>query len=183
VTSIDALFIAYQSFVRLPWQERLSGAEKLWMAVYDPVQERRLRFRMTEFAIATRDAERGWTAIDLTDWFAEWMGAHPYREEYFEDPELLETDLPRFADEVVARVTTVLDGPAVDDNTVVAVYGLASLFGLMRASTLLERVADRVRGRMLVFFPGQRDGNNYRMLDAHDGWTYLATPITGKDGD
>jgi hypothetical protein len=31
---------------------------------------------------------------------------------------------------------------------------------------------------LLVFFPGQFDNNNYRLLDARDGWNYLAVPIT-----
>ena len=43
---------------------------------------------------------------------------------------------------------------------------------------LMEAVTDRVRGRLLVFFPGEREGSNYRLLDARDGWNYLAVPIT-----
>ena len=37
-------------------------------------------------------------------------------------------------------------------------------------------------GRLLVFFPGEVEGNNYRLLDARDGWNYLATPITADKG-
>ena len=33
-------------------------------------------------------------------------------------------------------------------------------------------------GRLVVFFPGQFEQNNYRLLDARDGWNYLAVPIT-----
>ena len=41
------------------------------------------------------------------------------------------------------------------------------------------RKVDRdIRGRLLVFFPGQYEHNNYRLLDARDGWNYLAIPIT-----
>jgi hypothetical protein len=36
-------------------------------------------------------------------------------------------------------------------------------------------------GRLLVFFPGSRDGNVYKLLDAREGWNYLATPITAFD--
>jgi hypothetical protein len=43
-------------------------------------------------------------------------------------------------------------------------------------------VQDLVNGRMLVFFPGEVDGNNYRLLGAKDGWNYLATPITADKG-
>lgn len=61
-------------------------------------------------------------------------------------------------------------------------YGVGSLFGLARVSLLLEKVAPRVRGRVLVFFPGEHDNGNYRLLDARDGWNYLAIPITAQEG-
>jgi hypothetical protein len=35
-----------------------------------------------------------------------------------------------------------------------------------------------IQGRLVVFFPGQFERNNYRLLDARDGWNYLAVPIT-----
>ena len=35
-----------------------------------------------------------------------------------------------------------------------------------------------IAGRLVVFFPGSRDGNTYRLLDARDGWNYLAHSIT-----
>jgi hypothetical protein len=35
-----------------------------------------------------------------------------------------------------------------------------------------------VRGRLVGFFPGQYEQNNYRLLDARDGWNYLAVPIS-----
>ena len=35
-----------------------------------------------------------------------------------------------------------------------------------------------VPGRLVVFFPGSYEDNNYRLLDAYDGWGYLAVPIT-----
>jgi hypothetical protein len=181
MSTIDGLLRAYANTIALPWQGSLSGSERVWMAVYDPPQERRLRFRLEEFRIATQAAGHGWQSVDLTDLFARWMAEHPYREEYFAEPELMESALPEFVEYVVGRVRDALQGPEIDDNTVVALYGVASLFGLMRASALLERVAPLVKGRLLLFFPGQRDGNNYRMLDAHDGWSYLAVPITATE--
>ena len=75
-----------------------------------------------------------------------------------------------------------LTAAEVDANTVVAVSGLASLFGLTYASAIFETVAPSVQGRLLVFFPGQHNGSNYRFLDARDGWNYLAVPITGMEG-
>ena len=64
------------------------------------------------------------------------------------------------------------------ENTVVAVLGVATLFGLARFSEVLRKVDRDIRGRLLVFFPGQYDHNNYRLLDARDDWNYLAIPIT-----
>jgi hypothetical protein len=64
---------------------------------------------------------------------------------------------------------------------VVAVIGLASLFDFMRVSSLMERVEDTVRGRLLVFFPGEYTGNVYRFMDARDGFNYLAVPITSAE--
>ena len=66
---------------------------------------------------------------------------------------------------------------AADANTVSALLGTASLFGLIRLSRLIAAIADRIPGRLLVLFPGVREDNNYRLLDGHDGWNYLAIPI------
>jgi hypothetical protein len=52
----------------------------------------------------------------------------------------------------------------------------------VKVSALIERVQDDVLGRMLVFFPGEVEGNNYRLLGARDGWNYLATLITAERG-
>jgi hypothetical protein len=51
----------------------------------------------------------------------------------------------------------------------------------MRVSSLMERVEDTVRGRLLVFFPGEYTGNVYRFMDARDGFNYLAVPITSAE--
>ena len=103
-------------------------------------------------------------------------------EDYFEQPEDMDLALQDFASFVSQRIADVLTAPDVDANTVVAISGLASLFGLTYASAIFETVASSVNGRLLVFFPGQHNGSNYRFLDARDGWNYLAVPITGMEG-
>jgi hypothetical protein len=75
-----------------------------------------------------------------------------------------------------------LTAGSVNENTLVAICGIGSLFGLTSASSLLEKIAPQIKGRLLVFFPGQRDGSNYRMLDARDGWNYLAVPTSANVG-
>jgi hypothetical protein len=51
----------------------------------------------------------------------------------------------------------------------------------MRVSSLIERVEDGVRGRLLVFFPGEYRHNVYRFMDARDGFNYMASPITSTE--
>ncbi len=177
--NLDGLIHEYERIVNLPWNVRLAGPQKVWIALYAPTNERRLRARISGFEAATRKAGHAWRAYDLTDEFARWMAAHDYRESYFESPEDLTDDtLTDFDTYLAERLRDVLTAPDVDETTVVAVWGAASLFGITHVSTLIERVNEYIRGRLLVFFPGERDGNNYRLLNARDGWNYLATPIS-----
>lgn len=147
------------------------------MVVYKKERERDLRARIEEFEQATRDEGHGWVQADATRWFAEWMGSHEYRDAYFEEPELLEgalqSDFREFAAE---RLKDALD--IADDNSVVALFGTASLYGFIHVSDLIQSVESQIRGRLAVFFPGTKNDNNYRLLDARDGWSYLAQPIT-----
>lgn len=63
----------------------------------------------------------------------------------------------------------------------VAVSGVAGLFGFAKVSSIVEAVASKVRGRLVVFFPGEHEDNNYRLLDARDGWNYMAIPIKAHE--
>jgi hypothetical protein len=149
------------------------------MVIYPPTEERRLRRRVQEFALATTGAGHAWKEIDLTTSFAEWMAGNDYREQYFEAPKTIPLALGDFATNLADRVRESLTSADVDENTVVGLIGVGSLFGLgpVRLSKLVEDVEDSIRGRLLVFFPGERDGHNYRLLDARDGWSYLAIAI------
>ena len=163
--------------MRLPWDRNLAGPQRVWFASYNPGQERRLRLRIGAFQVATIDAGHKWCLIDIADAFAEWMAQHEYRDAYFEEPELMELALADFSDAVAERVRTVLTQTDVDEDTVVALMGLASLFGLARVAELISKVDADIRGRLLAFFPGQRDGASWRLLNARDGWNYHALPI------
>lgn len=186
-SGIDGLLRAYERHVRLPWSPGLSGPEKVWLAVYSPSgpngqNERRLRFVIDEFDIATTTAGHRWKKVDLTNSFDEWLGSHEYRDSYFAMPEALEPTLDQFGEHLRARVEGALTAPDVDENTVVALLGVGSLFGFYRVSQLIESVNPAIRGRLLVFFPGEKQGSNYRLLDARDGWNYLAVPIQATEG-
>lgn len=173
---------AYERFVGAEWVRSVAPQERVWFALYEPRDERRLRLRIGAFEEATIRAGHGWFACDLTDEFARWMASQEYRESYFESPEDLTDDLlDDFAERLAETVRSVLSSPEADEKSVVAIYGIGSLFGLARVSLLLEKVAPQVRGRLLVFFPGEVVGSNYRLLDARDGWNYLAIPITAQE--
>lgn len=175
----------YERTVSLPWKAGLSGAEKVWMVIYPPSEERRLRRRISEFELVTTGADHSWRQFDLTPLFARWMADNPYREEYFRAPATIDLALGEFTTYVSARVRAELESPDVDDATVVALMGAGSLFGLgpVRLSKVVEEVEGSIQGRLLVFFPGERDGHNYRLLEARDGWSYLALAIddTGRE--
>lgn len=178
MSEVDNLLGNYRQFVAMPWQQNIAGAQKVWFAVYDPTQERRIRLRLDEFQIATKAAGHKWRLLDLSDSFANWMAGHRYREAYFESPEDLGLALNNFTEYVVQQLREELTEPQVDEGTVVAVLGVASLFGLTRVSTVIEKAASAIQGRLLLFFPGHHENGNYRLLDARDGWNYLAIPIT-----
>jgi hypothetical protein len=61
---------------------------------------------------------------------------------------------------------------------VLGLVGVAALYGFLRVSELIRDVEADVQGRLVVFFPGLKDGSVYRLLDARDGWNYLANCIT-----
>jgi hypothetical protein len=177
---IARLLQNYERHASIPWSTTVAGVQRVWFAVYDKTDERRLRFRVEEFATATRRAGHGWQLLDVTDAFPEWMAGHRYRERYFAAPERLEGGYDRFRDFVIEKIRTAAE--AADENTVLAVLGVGALFGFARVSEVVTGVQHEIRGRLLVFFPGYHEGNTYRLLDARDGWNYMAVPITSHEG-
>ena len=169
----------YEKHVLAPWPRAVAGAQRVVFVVYPEDRERRLRAQVGEFRQATEAAGRGWTETDCTPWFADWLGAEDaeYREAWFESPDLLAPKLEaEFPDYAAARLTEALRDS--NENAVAALTGVASLYGFLRVSNLIRRVEPDIPGRLLVFFPGSKEGTNYRLLNARDGWNYLAQAIT-----
>jgi hypothetical protein len=81
---------------------------------------------------------------------------------------------------VARRLAVVLESS--DDETVVALIGVASLYGFVRVSEVIREVEHAIRGRLVVFFPGTKTDNSYRLLDARDGWNYLANGVSLHGG-
>jgi len=173
------LIESYEALIHVPWQGGLAGVQKVFFAVYDKAEELELRAHVIEFEIATQNAGHAWVLIDISDAFPKWMAGHEYRDGYFEYPDDLETCMPEFVDYIVDEISEQLKTK--DANTVVALLGVGCLFGFAKTSEVVGRIASHVQGRLLVLFPGEVDQNNYRLLDARDGWNYQAVPITASD--
>ena len=176
---IEDLAERYGLHISTPWQRTVAGAQRVIMVIYDKELERTLRARKQLFELETHKGLHDWFEVDVTTAFAEWMAKDEYREAYFESPEDLSLKLEgEFAEVVAERIRMELRRPDVTDRSVVAVFGIGSLFGFTRMSRVLKLVEGDIKGRLVVFFPGSYDQNNYRLLDARDGWNYLAVPIT-----
>lgn len=181
MSRIEDLAAVYERHISVPWQRTLAGAQRVMMVVYEKELERLLRARLGEFEQATRRAGHGWTVVDCTRWFAEWMAAEDYRDAYFEDPALLAMKLnAEFRPHVAHRLADALE--ASEEESVVALIGVASLYGFVRVSEVVREVEHTIRGRLVVFFPGTKTENSYRLLDARDGWNYLANGVTLHGG-
>lgn len=180
VSKIQRLAERYEKFCALPWEQSLAGPQKVWFAVYDKRDERRLRARLGEFELTTKQAGYKWRLVDLTDAFGKWMANHDYRDSYFEMPSDLNLLLPEFQSNVVEQIEAELQQS--DENTVVAVQGVACLFGFAKVSAVVNDLSSSIPGRLLIFFPGEHVDNSYRLLDARDGWNYMAIPITAHEG-
>jgi len=182
---IDLLRRNYQRFLETSWDRNVSGAQRVWLAVYEKEDERKMRLRLGLFEETTLHAGRKWQTIDLTHSFADWMYSSDnldYAESYFESPESLDNaKLGEFMESVVGQIRSALSAMPNSEDTVLALHGVGGLFGFLKISEILPKVEGELRGRLLVFFPGVYEQNNYRLLDARDGWNYLAYPITSSD--
>jgi len=178
-SKVDSLLEAYETAIHEPWTGALSGQERVWFLVYDPAEQRKVDFRLVDFETTTLKAGKKWIAISMKTCFPDWMAKHPYKEDYFADPEALvdqlETDFKQTA---IQHLTNQIQALQADDNTLIALCDVSSLFGFVRLNEVLRGASDAFRGRILVFFPGEYEQNQYRLLDARDGWSYLARPIT-----
>lgn len=180
MSAIDRLLSNYSRQVHLPWSNIISGPQRVWFAVYPPSDERRVRARLPHFEALTLEAKHGWIAVDLTRLLPEYLAAHKYRESIFQNPQHL-----RVGSDLEIRAATLVrdacSSEEANNNCVIAVTGLASMFDFMRVSSLIERIEDSVPGRLLIFFPGEYSGSVYRFMAARDGFNYLAMPITSTE--
>lgn len=173
---------AYEREIAKPWPPLVAGPQKVWFAVYSPWEERALRATFPEWELSTQGTPqsppRRFWRHDLTGEYATWIASleAEYLEAFWQEPHQIQLPLQMLFGEFLAqRLRLTLEKAG--ENDVVALYGVASLFGFTLLSQLIERTAPQVKGRLLVFFPGERDGSVYRLLGARDGWNYHALPL------
>ena len=178
ISKVDQLITAFDKVVREPWNNKLSGQEKVWFLVYDPSEQRKIDLRIRDFENTTIKSGKKWVEISLKSCFPTWMAAHDYKEEYFKNPELLVDSLKNdFKNYAVGFLKNEIENPKFDNNTLIVIKDISSLFGFTRMSDVINGCSSILKGRMLIFFPGEFEKNQYRLLDARDGWNYLARPI------
>lgn len=176
---IDSLLYNYDKVVTEPWATTLSGREKVWFLVYDPSDQRKIDLRLGDFERYTKRAGKKWQEVNLKPCFPEWMSSHAYKQKYFEKPNFISDQIEAgFKNYVISFLKAKLTNTTADADTVVAVTRVSSIFGFLLLSDILDQVYPMIKGRLLIFFPGEYENNHYRLMDARDGWSYLARPIT-----
>lgn len=179
MSRIQQLAKSYGQHITTAWQRTIADSQRVIIVVYDKELERDILAHKDEFEIVTKQANHDWFQVDVAPAFAEWIAASEYRDAYFESPDDLQLKLEsEFTSFVANKIRCVLSRTDVTDSSVVSVFGVGGLFGFTRISQVLKLVEPSIRGRLVIFFPGQYEQNNYRLLDARDGWNYLAAPIT-----
>ena len=178
MSRIKRLVQSYHKYISVPWRDDAAAAQRVIFCVYNENEERWLRANIDEFEIVTREAGHEWAMFDLTDSFAVWLASQRYARSYFQKPHLLSTLLPKYLAFITSEFETLLQDNAIGADSVVVIQGVGSLFGFLKVKEVVDKLAPMVTGRLLVFFPGSYENNNYRLLDGYDGWNYLAVPIT-----
>ncbi|MCD6009684.1 BREX protein BrxB domain-containing protein [Halomonas sp. IOP_31] len=178
MSRVRRLVQSYSRHISIPWRDDAAAAQRVIFCVYNENEERWLRARVDEFEIVTKQAGHDWALFDLTNTFAAWLSSQRYAKSYFQKPHLLATVLPKYLDYIVNEFERFLDSRNIGENAVVAIQGVGSLFGFLKVKDVVDKLAPQVPGRLLVFFPGSYENNNYRLLDGYDGWNYLAMAIT-----
>jgi hypothetical protein len=179
VSKVDQLVQEFDKVVNEPWTSTLSGQERIWFLVYDPAEQRKVSLSLGEFETCTIRAGKKWQPISLKNCFPEWMSNHDYRDEYFTNPEYIVDQLEaEFIPYAIQYLKKKLASIEQDPDTLIVLLDVSSLFGFARLSEILKNCDRDFKGRLLIFFPGEFEQNQYRLLDARDGWDYLARPIT-----
>jgi hypothetical protein len=180
MTRVEQLVENYRNHIQMPLRSGLAAQQRVWFAVYPAGEERRLINGIDEFEMVTKAAGHPWVRFDLKGRFAGWIASveEEERADWFKNP----GDIDMYAKTEWRGVLTELFRQEVaraskPDRTVFALTGLMDLYDFVHVSELIDGMLKSFPGYLLVFFPGEKEGNTYRFLDARAGWNYLAVPI------
>lgn len=177
---IDQLLENYRTHIQIPLRPGLPASQRVWFAVYPVEDERRLVSRIGDFEMVTKEAGHPWMQIDLQGSLARWLGSVDDGElvEWFRHPNDIELYAKtEWKDELMAYFGEQVSAIKQPEKTVFALTGLMDLYDFLHVSDLIDGLETALPGYLLVFFPGVKEGNSYRFLDARTGWNYLAAPI------
>jgi hypothetical protein len=180
---IDQLVENYRNHIRMPLRPGLAASQRVWFAVYPAADERRLINRVDEFEILTKDAGHPWVHVDFKGQFASWLASldESERSEWFKNSSDIELYAKsEWKDFLTSFFTSTVANTPEPNRTVFALTGLMDLYDFLHVSELIEALEPVCAGFLLVFFPGEKEGNTYRFLDARTGWNYLAVPILSE---
>ena len=178
MSKIRRLVDSYSRYISVPWRSDAAAAQRVIFCVYNEDYELHLRAKIDEFEIATKQSGHEWAVYDLTDTFSDWLSRQRYAKSYYKNPQLLSTRMPNYLAFIKQEFENFLHEKGITEKTVVALKGVGSIFGFLMVKEIVGELAPLVAGRLLVFFPGNYEDDNYRLFDAYDGWNYLAVPIT-----
>lgn len=179
---IDQLNNALRVQLQAPWSQDQSGGERVWFLVFDPEMLRKVMARRDLFQLTAQAAQKTWVEIDISNEFGEWMASHRYAESFYKRPGRAKALPQDFAQHLADRLRHRIDELDTDENTLLVLSGTEALFGINKISQITSLIENKIKGRLLVFFPGEYSEPHYRFLDARDGWNYLAIPVTAADG-
>lgn len=175
--SLNRLLDNYKEHIDLPWKAGLAPEQRIIFCVYDKDEELRLRYKLMQFRDKTEESGRKWLDVDLAEQFPLWLNKQEHVEEYFENP----TDITdRFLKEFLDFLFEYINSINPDENTILALYGIGTLLGVAKVRGMIEKIAPIVPGRLVIFFPGSHRNGTFRLLDAYDGWGYLAKVLDGE---
>lgn len=176
MSKVNQLLAKFESIIKEPWPTGLSGQEKVWFLIFDPIDLKKVHFKLGEFEMATRNANRKWLLISLNDYFTNWLSNHDYKEAFFEEPEYISDALQtEFREYIIQEINKELTENS--ENTLLVLKDASAIFGFIKLSEVVQDVSNKIKGRLMVLFPGEFSNNQYRLMDARDGWDYLARPI------
>lgn len=180
MSELTRLLDNYRRYVALPWAAHLSGGESVWFAIYPPAYERKVLHQIGEFELLTRQAGKEWLGINLSSAFTKWLDqdSEVERTAMFRVPDdLISFAKEDFGDFLVEEIKSASARAENPEQTVFAIYGLTAIYDFHTVSALLHQLDRDIRGRLLIFFPGSKNGTVYHFLDAREGWDYQAVAI------